>query len=73
MGVQCQIIMWPRLRGALRVCPVRRCGRTEMVSLLACTCVVQACGETGVWKPTCNQTGGKHVVSCISAILFVSH
>lgn len=54
MGVQCQIIMWLRLHGALRVCPACQCGRTEMMSLLTCTCVVQAY-KTQTYENPCNQ------------------
>lgn len=46
MGVRCQIIMWLRLRGALRVGPACRCGRTGMMSA-ACVHILKSHRQTG--------------------------
>lgn len=44
--MRCQIIMWLRLRGALRVGPACCCGRTEMMSA-ACMHILKSHRQTG--------------------------
>lgn len=71
MGVQCQIIMWPRLRGALQVpCLSVWSHRDDVTARMH---VLWRCSKTQTYKNPCNQSDRwKHVVCYISLILCTS-